>query len=91
MEQKMNAARSKADENRQRFDELDKQGEEIRTQLDKLKGSDGASSRFYAVRIFIRAAIVVIIAVTLAAWWLMRDAAPDLPASASDAAMSDVK
>ncbi len=87
----MNAARSKANENRQRFDELDKEGEEIRAQLDKLNGSDGAASRFYAVRIFIRAAIVVIIAVTLVAWWLMRDTTPDHPASASDAAMSDVK
>jgi len=87
----MNAAREKADENRQRFDDLDKQGDDILTQIHQLGSSAAAGSRFYAVKVFAVMAVLVIVIVTLAAWWFMGKDSRDRPASTYGAAMSDVK
>jgi hypothetical protein len=91
MEQRMNAARGRVDETRQRFDEVDRKSDELREQIDRLAAGPAKGSRFLALRLFLVAAALVIIAVTLGAWWLMGDRASDRPASTRDAAMSDVK
>ncbi len=87
----MNAARGRVDATRQRFDEVDRKSGEIGEQIDRLNDGNDKASRFLAVRLFLVTAVLLIGAVTLAAWWLMGDRANDHPASTRDAAMSDVK